>query len=295
MELSVPVDDGVKLNVRYRPGEDGRPFLLLHGLGSNARMWDEVADRLAAAGHPAYAADMRGHGGSDTPEHGYDNATAVADIVTLCRELGLKEPLIAGHSWGGNLAVRALAQNPGLCAGLGLVDGGWVDFASIPGFAGYAEHAQLRRPDATGTTRDGMRLMLRGLHPTWSDAAIEASLADMVEGPDGLLVQRLPLQRFLPVFHSMCEDPPARWYPGVTVPVLLLNALPPQESWWSTNVRRWVAKAEAAIPQAESRWYLDADHNLHADDPERLAGDLLDLARTVEDSKSLDEPLPERS
>lgn len=28
-----------------------RPFLLVHGLASNSRIWDAVADRLAQAGH----------------------------------------------------------------------------------------------------------------------------------------------------------------------------------------------------------------------------------------------------
>jgi len=124
MNLSVPVDDAVALNVRHRPGGGGRPFLLLHGLGSNARTWDEVAARLAAAGHPVYAVDMRGHGESDMPRELFDNETAVADTASVCGELGLSRTLIAGHSWGGNIGMRLAAERPGLVAGLVLVDGG---------------------------------------------------------------------------------------------------------------------------------------------------------------------------
>jgi pimeloyl-ACP methyl ester carboxylesterase len=288
MELSIPVDDGVKLNVRHRPGRDGRPFLLLHGLGSNARTWDEVAGRLAAAGHPVHAVDMRGHGDSDTPEHGYDNETAVADLVTVCRELRLTGPLLAGHSWGGNIAVRFVAEHPGLAAGLALVDGGWVNLADTPDWATTWEarvaKAKQWRPDATGVTAQTMRELLRALHPTWSAAAVEATLADMVEGPDGLLVRRLPLERYLSIEHSIWNDPPARWYSDITVPVLLLNALSPNTPLWDTWARKWAVEAEAAIPGATSRWYADADHHLHAEQPERLAGDLLDLARTVDKS-----------
>lgn len=289
MKLSVRVDDAVTLNVRHRPG-GGRPFVLLHGLGSNARMWDEIADRLEASGHPVYAPDLRGHGESDVPGHGYDNATAVADVAEVCRHLRLSGFLLAGHSWGANLAVRLAAEHPGLAAGLALVDGGWirpdaaVDGASLRDKG--AANLGWWGPGGAGTTRATMRNLLRALHPAWSPAAVEASLADLAERPDGTLVPRLPMEHHISIGLSMLDDPPARWYPSVKVPVLLLIAL--SEPSWEPWVRTWVAQAEAAMPQTESRWYPDADHNLHADHPDRVADDLLDLARM------LDKPPAER-
>ena len=72
--LRVTVADGVRLHVRHWPGEPDRtPFLLVHGLSSNARLWDGVATRLAAAGYPAYAVDLRSHGESERPPDGYDD------------------------------------------------------------------------------------------------------------------------------------------------------------------------------------------------------------------------------
>jgi pimeloyl-ACP methyl ester carboxylesterase len=35
------------------------------------------------------------------------------------------------------------------------------------------------------------------------------------------------------------------------------------------------------LPQAETRWYEGADHNLHAEHPGRVATDLLDLAASL--------------
>jgi len=46
------------------------PFVLVHGLASNARLWDGVARRLAGAGHSSAAVDLRGHGRSDKPDTG---------------------------------------------------------------------------------------------------------------------------------------------------------------------------------------------------------------------------------
>jgi hypothetical protein len=41
--------------------------------------------------------------------------------------------------------------------------------------------------------------------------------------------------------------------------------------------REWVNGAAAALSDATVRWYLDADHDVQYEQPERLAQDLLDL------------------
>ncbi|MDQ1426431.1 MAG: lipase, partial [Acidimicrobiaceae bacterium] len=101
----VRVTDDVTLVVRRHDG-DGRPFLLVHGLASNARLWDGVADHLAAADHAVVTVDQRGHGQSSKPDHGYDFATVVADLVALIDALDLDRPIVAGQSWGGNVVLE---------------------------------------------------------------------------------------------------------------------------------------------------------------------------------------------
>ena len=69
----VPVADGVDLAVDTfvpdREPADGSPsFVLVHGLASNARMWDGVAARLVERGHAAATVDLRGHGRSAKPD-----------------------------------------------------------------------------------------------------------------------------------------------------------------------------------------------------------------------------------
>ena len=72
------IDIGFQMSVReWRPNKaiaERRPFLLVHGLSSNARTWDGVAAELSAAGHPVVAIDQRGHGRSEKPpiSAGYD-------------------------------------------------------------------------------------------------------------------------------------------------------------------------------------------------------------------------------
>src|SRR5688572_16850853 len=106
--VQVEVAEGVRLAVRHWAPEAApqRPFLLVHGLSSNARLWDGVAMRLVDRGHPVYAVDLRSHGDSDAPEDGYDTATAAADVAALAERLSLPPAVVAGQSWGGNVVVR---------------------------------------------------------------------------------------------------------------------------------------------------------------------------------------------
>ena len=71
---------GVRLHARDWGGS-GQPVLLLHGLASNARIWDGVAPRLVGAGLRVVALDLRGHGASDQPGSGYDVASVGRDLA----------------------------------------------------------------------------------------------------------------------------------------------------------------------------------------------------------------------
>ena len=113
----VPVADGVALaaDVWPAPGaaSDAPTFVLVHGLASNARLWDGVAARLVDRGLPAVTVDLRGHGRSSKPDGPYDVPTVADDVAALIAGLGLARPVVAGQSWGGNVAVELGARHPG--------------------------------------------------------------------------------------------------------------------------------------------------------------------------------------
>src|SRR5512144_2930713 len=76
----VPVAPGVTLYAERREGDPAAvPFVLVHGLASNLRLWDGVAEDLHARGHTVVALDQRGHGRSDAPDSAYGIDLAVAD------------------------------------------------------------------------------------------------------------------------------------------------------------------------------------------------------------------------
>src|SRR6202034_1307918 len=83
-----------------------KTFLLVHALASNSLLWDYTSLELARLGHRVAAVDLRGHGISDKPDHGYDFQTLTSDIVTVTDALGLLRPILAGQSLGANLVLE---------------------------------------------------------------------------------------------------------------------------------------------------------------------------------------------
>jgi pimeloyl-ACP methyl ester carboxylesterase len=83
-------------------GATGRPFVFLHGLTFDHRLWDPVLEALPVT-HPAVALDLPGHGGSPAlPCH---HLEAVADAIhEAVLDAGLAEPIVVGHSIGGPIA-----------------------------------------------------------------------------------------------------------------------------------------------------------------------------------------------
>ena len=156
------------------------PFLLVHGLSSNARLWDEVAGRLAAAGHPAYAVDLRSHGESDSPADGLRHGDGRAPTWPRWRRrLGLAAAVVAGQSWGGNVVVRLAADHPS--AGGRARPGRRRLDRPAPSFPDWAAcERALRPPDIDGMRADDVRRFIAGPSiPTGRPAAVDATLANL--------------------------------------------------------------------------------------------------------------------
>jgi pimeloyl-ACP methyl ester carboxylesterase len=272
-ERRVTGTGGVGLAVRTT-GLDGtaEPVLLVHGLSSNARLWDGVADELAALGHPVAAVDQRGHGRSDKPDDGYDWATLTDDLLAVADDLGWRRPVVAvGQSWGGNVIVELAARHPDrLVAGV-LIDGGTIELSTQ--FADWPTcEAALTPPALSGLPVERLEEMLRLHHPDWPEQGIAGTLGNVEVLPDGAVRPWLSLEHHLTILRGMWDHhPPKRW-PEVTVPVLIVPAGDPSgaPARFDTAKRASVAEAEAGLATSATVW-IDGDHDLHAQHPATVA------------------------
>ena len=106
------VDAGdLRLRVSCVAG-DGRPLLLIGGIGANIEMWRPL--RRALAGRPTIAFDAPGTGRSQTPRWPL-RMRGLAELVTrLVHVLGEREVDVLGYSFGGALAQQLAHDRPRL-------------------------------------------------------------------------------------------------------------------------------------------------------------------------------------
>ena len=101
----------------------GPLVLLLHGFPELSESWRGVLPVLAAAGFHAVAPDLRGYGGTERTEGGYDIDTLANDIVQLARHLQPGRPVhLVGHDWGGLIAYHVAAMYPEVVARLAVIN-----------------------------------------------------------------------------------------------------------------------------------------------------------------------------
>jgi pimeloyl-ACP methyl ester carboxylesterase len=112
--------NGIELSVTTWRG-DGPPLLLVHGVSSGGVVWTPVIDALATFTSPI-TFDLRGHGGSDKPAHGYLYEDYVKDLDGLLAQLGLDRPLIMGHSLGGIITLWWATTRPDSATALVIED-----------------------------------------------------------------------------------------------------------------------------------------------------------------------------
>ena len=265
----VPVAAGVNLNVLTAgPDLASPPVLMVHGLASNARLWDGVADHLLAAGHPVASVDQRGHGRSDKPEAGYDFATLTDDLLAVIDALGWtgdRAPFVAGQSWGANVVLELAARHPAATVGLALVDGGTIELSGR--FADWPTcEAALAPPPLIGTRADAFERLIRTHHPDWPEAGIAGTLANMETRPDGTIRPWLSRPTHMTILRHLWEHHPSERYPLVDVPVLILPADDPVNPRWLAGKRDEVARATKSLKRSHTEW-IAGDHDLHAQHP----------------------------
>jgi pimeloyl-ACP methyl ester carboxylesterase len=104
----------------------GPPLVLLHGVGSEARVWGPVLDRLAGS-RDVIAVDLPGFG-SSAPLAGEPSIAALTDAVAeWFASAGLSHPHVAGNSMGGAIALE-LARRGAVASATAVSPAGfWTD------------------------------------------------------------------------------------------------------------------------------------------------------------------------
>lgn len=147
----IAVQDGVRLEV-LDWGGTGTPIVLMAGLGNTAHDFDSFVPKLTAA-HHVYGITRRGFGTSSKPlptRENYDPDRLGDDVLAVIATLGLRKPILVGHSIAGQEMSSIGTRYPDKVAGLVYLD------------AGY-EYAGFDPASANGSTRYGVEIEMNTL------------------------------------------------------------------------------------------------------------------------------------
>ncbi|RBP17525.1 3-oxoadipate enol-lactonase [Roseiarcus fermentans] len=201
--------NGGVVHYRDEGRRDGAAIAFVNALGSDLRIWDEVAARLA----PTFRViryDKRGHGLSEAGPDRYDMADYADDLAGLLDALGAARATIVGLSIGGLIAQELYRRRPDLFAALVLSD----TAARIGDDASW--DARIAAIEA-----GGLEAIADGVLERWFTADFRSGRADDLTGWRTMLV-RTPRQGYLAACGALKRADLRPFAGGISVPTLCL-------------------------------------------------------------------------
>ncbi|MFI6984027.1 alpha/beta fold hydrolase [Embleya sp. NPDC050154] len=239
-------DDGVRLVYRDSGG-DGVPLVMLHGWGQTQEMFRNQLDGLSPA-RRVVTVDLRGHGVSEKPHHGYRIARLARDVLELVDHLELDRFDALGWSMGvsvwwsfldqygtGRIRRFVAVDQPAAVAAVP-----WMTRAEQEESGAIFDVAGLLELGAALAGRDGRRVRLdfvRGMFSGDTDPAILAFVAEQIEST--------PAHAGVPLLFDHCAQDWRDVLPRVDVPTLVIGC---DGSHVSPASQRFIAEQ---IPDAQ--------------------------------------------
>ena len=100
---------GKNINYKEYGNPNGLPIVYLHGWGQNIAMMEPIANPFSKT-HHLIIIDLPGFGESEEPEYAWTLQEYVEMLHTLLNELGITNPNLIGHSFGGKISLLYASQ-----------------------------------------------------------------------------------------------------------------------------------------------------------------------------------------
>jgi 3-oxoadipate enol-lactonase len=168
---------------------DGRPLVLLHGLGGSRSNWAFLAPELART-RRVLVVDLPGHGRSSALPAAPGLGPYADRVAKLLEDEGLAPADVVGHSFGGLVGIRLAVRRPELVRSLVLAAAAGISSSTlwaerVLALVGWIQPARRVSPHWRTVARNAaLRRLVFGrwfaADPTaLSDDAVEALLADV--------------------------------------------------------------------------------------------------------------------
>jgi non-heme chloroperoxidase len=215
-------------------GGTGRPVVLLAGRGNTAHVFDDFARKLTPA-YRVLGVTRRGYGNSTRTVSGFLADSLADDVLAVMDSLGVRKPVVIGHSIAGQELSSIGSRFPAAVAGLVYLDAG-AHFAFFDSSGGHSpallrdtqrKLARLADP-AVGMTLGGRGALIEEILDRLP--VLERDLRAWQDGLAGLPDQSrvLPAADSNPVSRALAIG--QQIYTSVRAPVLAFFALPSRPS-----------------------------------------------------------------
>jgi len=241
----------------YRTGHgDKHPLVLVHGFSDNGLCWTPTA-RVLESEYDVIMPDMHAHGLSDRMRPG-EKVDMTADLVGVIRTLGLRRPVIVGHSMGAMITYQTWVRFPELASALVLEDPPWWLSRPVqaPPSSEPAENPMAKwAKNLSNQTLDELLAQYRKEHPGWPEELIRPmceSKKQLDPAIVDMLVERL-------------DSPEANWLTtiqDITLPMLIFAANPELGGIVTPEV---VAKVRELNPKVTIASIPDVGHLIRFD------------------------------
>jgi N-formylmaleamate deformylase len=243
--------NGIRMHYT-RTGGDRLPLVLAHGYSDDGLCWTPLARELEAE-FEVVMLDARYHGRSEAPEQDCNPSVMAADLAGAIRALGLRAPMVLGHSMGAMSALALVGQYPEVAGAMALEDppAVWAVDRDPPSDQGWLAR---NRAWIAGLQRQTWEAILADKHaetPGWS-------MDELGPWADSKL-------RFNPGYFDHLNRPKLDWpemMRRIRAPVLLITGEP---GLGAMVTAEQAAALQAAVPGTGVAHIAGAGHNIRRD------------------------------
>ncbi len=246
-EEKTVVVNGIRVN--YRIAGQGPVFLILHGWGSSSNSWRKMQVLIVKAGFKVIVPDLPGFGVTPSPKgiwgvHEYEDF-----VFRFLDVLRIKKCILLGHSFGGQISIQFAISHPERIEKLILVSP-----AVVRHKPGWRSHV----------FKYAAKLVGAALYVTPSNIGsnIRRGMYALLRRPDYIHANGVMKDIFKKVIHQDLSQVVQQ----ISVPTLLL---------WGKRDRMTSIEDGKLVAQKISgvifTVFPENGHNLHAEDPQKLA------------------------
>lgn len=260
---------GPPTELKCRIEGSGSPIVLLHGVGGNHTVWNDLIPGLAKE-FLVLAPDLRGHGRTSAPRDSrFTFAELMGDVFRLMDDQGISSAHLVGLSGGALLALRMTLDRPERVRSLTMVSGSaYTDSHTKAVAERWSETYAKEGPD-----RFALRILKDLYYPDWIEANLD--FADAVR-------EQVKHQDFSPAVgwaKSIATFDERNRIATIARPTLIVQAM--DDAVVDASHGRILRQS---IPGAKIRILAETGHMVPVERPQELLEAVAGFVRSVDSS-----------